>query len=127
MSEWSESQSIDGETIEREVEGMVADFENDLDTPKVIQRLRSLEKDPELSAGCKREIFARIDNLLGLDLDREEVQAEITLEVSELLALRERARAQKDYVLSDQLRDKLLLLKIEIRDTAEGQKWERIY
>ncbi len=127
MSEWSESQSLDQEVIDREVEGMVADFENDLDTPKVIQRLRAIEKDPELTSGCKREIFARIDNLLGLELEREAVQVEISPEVSELLALREQARAQKNYALSDQLRDKLLLLKIEIRDTAEGQKWERIY
>ena len=127
ISEWENGDPANEVLVDDEIESMVKDFENDLDTPKVIQRLRGLEKDLELTSGTKREVFVRIDQLLGLDLQRPEALTEITAEVSLLLAAREQARAKKDFALSDELRDKLAELKIEVRDTADGQKWERIY
>jgi cysteinyl-tRNA synthetase len=127
ISEWENGDPANEVLVDDEIESMVKDFENDLDTPKVIQRLRGLEKDLELTSGTKREVFVRIDELLGLDLQRPEALTEITAEVSQLLAARADARAKKDFALSDELRDKLAELKIEVRDTADGQKWERIY
>ena len=42
-----------------------------------------------------------------------------------LLDSRQRARASKDFASSDALRDGLIALGIEVRDTPDGVTWER--
>lgn len=61
-------------------------------------------------------IFGIVD-LLGEDQLNETEQA--------LFDQRAEARAAKDFVKSDQLRDQLANLGITVRDTSQGQKWER--
>lgn len=125
--EWKKSSDFNDTRSEEEIEAMVSDFENDLDTPRVIQRLRVIEKDNEISTGTKSRIFSIVDQLLGLDLSREEAQESLDQDVVALLDARAKARTEKNFALSDQLRDQLLSLRIEVRDTPDGQKWERIY
>jgi cysteinyl-tRNA synthetase len=48
---------------------------------------------------------------------------QLTEEAARLLSQRELARSQRDFATSDELRDKLLELGIEVRDSAEGQNW----
>ena len=57
----------------------------------------------------------------GLRDEREVVGPFIDL----LLDARQRARAAKDFSSSDALRDVLIALGIEVRDTPEGVTWER--
>lgn len=45
--------------------------------------------------------------------------------VEALVARRNRARNEKDWALSDELRDALLLIGIEIQDGADGTTWKR--
>jgi cysteinyl-tRNA synthetase len=44
---------------------------------------------------------------------------------AELLAERERARAAKDFARSDQLRQELASLGVDVIDTAQGQRIKR--
>ena len=46
--------------------------------------------------------------------------------VEELLDRRAQARADKDFALSDTLRDELKNLHVEVRDTPSGQVWDLI-
>ncbi len=46
--------------------------------------------------------------------------------VEELLAQRAEARAAKDFAASDALRDELASMRVEVRDTPQGQTWELI-
>jgi cysteinyl-tRNA synthetase len=97
---------------------------NDLDTPKVMQRLRSVEKDPNLSDAEKAEIFTFADQVLALDLGRDLIAPELPAEVVRLLAKREVARSAKNWSESDRLRIELENAGLVINDTADGQEWE---
>jgi cysteinyl-tRNA synthetase len=97
---------------------------NDLDTPRVMQRLRSIEKDSNLTDAEKAEIFTFADQVLALDLGRDLVAPELPAELAILLAERETARSLKNWSESDRLRIELESAGLIINDTANGQEWE---
>jgi cysteinyl-tRNA synthetase len=114
MSSWGESSSL---VIDTEIESA---FNNDLDTPKAILRLREIEK---ANIENKRELFMYADQVLGLDLNRPVVARELTEEMQILLIERTKARSEKRWADSDALRVQLENLGLEIKDTPEGQNW----
>ena len=114
MATWGYSTEI---TIDSEIQSA---FNNDLDTPKVILRLREIEKS---SAENKRELFMYADQVLGLDLNRPLVARELTAEMQNLLEERMKARSEKRWSDSDALRIQLENLGLQIKDSAEGQSW----
>ena len=89
---------------------------NDLDTPKVLIRLRAIEKDTTLGALDKRAIFLYADQVLGLDLSRTPKILEISDEVQSLIDLRATARAEGNWSESDRLRDQLHSLGYKVQD-----------
>ena len=93
-----------------------ANLMNDLDTPKVLIRLRAIEKDAKLGALDKRAIFLYADQVLGLDLSREPKVQEISDEVKSLIDLRATARAEGNWSESDRLRDQLQNLGYKVQD-----------
>jgi cysteinyl-tRNA synthetase len=97
---------------------------NDLDTPRVMQRLRSVEKDLNLTDAEKVEIFSFADQVLALDLARDFIVPELPTELARLLAARETARSAKNWSESDRLRIELESAGLIINDTADGQEWE---
>jgi cysteinyl-tRNA synthetase len=97
-------------------------IDNDLDTPRAIQYLRNVEKNDELPNQASRFLFA--DKILGLDLDRVDLEKALSSEQEELLELRINARIEKRWADSDDLRIKLELTGLEIKDSAEGQVWQ---
>ena len=97
---------------------------NDLDTPRVMQRLRNVEKDPNLSDAEKAEVFTFADLVLALDLGRELVVPELPAEMARLLAERATARSAKNWSESDRLRIELESGGLILNDTADGQEWE---
>jgi cysteinyl-tRNA synthetase len=68
-----------------------------------------------------------MDRVLGLSLrERAESAADLPAAAKALLAEREAARASKDFKRSDDLRDELLKrFGIRVKDTKDGQRWER--
>jgi cysteinyl-tRNA synthetase len=114
MATWGQTTDI---TIDPDIESA---FNNDLDTPKVIIRLREIEKS-ELEN--KRELFLYADQVLGLDLDRPILARELTDQIQKLLDERTKARSEKRWADSDALRAQLEELGLEIKDTADGQSW----
>jgi cysteinyl-tRNA synthetase len=97
---------------------------NDLDTPRVMQRLRSVEKDPNLSDAEKAAIFTFADQVLALDLGRDLTVPELPAELAQLLADRDVARSAKNWSESDRLRIELESAGLIINDTADGQEWD---
>ncbi|EQA37583.1 cysteine--tRNA ligase [Leptospira inadai serovar Lyme str. 10] len=68
--------------------------------------------------------FERVDRILGVlsfDLKRESLDSEI----DELVKQRLEARKNKDFALSDKIRDQLNDMGIVIEDTKEGLRWRR--
>ncbi len=104
--------------------GILDAFEDDLDTPRALQLLRQLEKEPSLPDGSKFETFAWADALLGLDLVRQVGQVvQLPAGAQSLLDERAEARAGKDFAASDRLRDELAALGVAVKDTPGGQEW----
>jgi cysteinyl-tRNA synthetase len=125
--DWSADESKNDQDVVSELfENMNAMLRSDLDTTRVIVQLRSIERDASLSLKSKAQIFAAMDDFLGLDLTRKPATVELTPEIEALLELRKIARANKDFATSDALRDQLLALKIAVKDGPEGMSWEVI-
>ena len=98
-------------------------IEKDLDTPRVLLRLRALEKDPSVANEVKRSIFLYADSVLGLDLNRLIEIRPLSSDQVELLRERAQAREDKNWKESDRLRDLLADMGIVISDGPDGQSW----
>ena len=122
MQEWSKTRGNPDKNYLTQFE---LALNEDLDTNKVLQLLRTLEKDETVANGDKYQTVLKFDEVLGLDLDHApETKKEvvITPEVKELLEIRLKARLEKNWKLSDEIRDKLITLGIGIKDSESGQE-----
>lgn len=68
--------------------------------------------------------WKKIDKLFGLRLIED--TPDVSPEVYDLIHEREKARAEKNYTRSDEIRDELLSRGIALRDTPDGAVWEYI-
>ncbi len=68
-----------------------------------------------------------MDRVLGLGLrEQAERSGQVDPEATGVLAERDRARAAGDYKRSDELREELRRRGYLVKDTKEGQRWERV-
>ena len=114
MSQWGSENTLQ---IDPEIESA---FNTDLDTPRVIMRLREIEKSESEN---KAPIFRYADQVLGLDLNRPLETKVLTPQMNTLLDERALARTEKRWADSDRLRVELENLGLEIKDTPKGQSW----
>lgn len=126
LRRWRERAQInDGSTPPADaVTAFTAAVLDDLDTPRALQVVRDVEKSTELSDGEKAAFLIWADQFLALDITRVPEVIEIPLEVQQLIAKRSEARANKQWQLSDEIRDQVAVLGWAIKDTAEGQTVE---
>lgn len=122
---WKTVGSSESDAAKTHVQAMFQDFSNDLDTPRAMLKLRAIDKDDSLSEPEKAFIFEAIEPLFGLKL-LQPIEKELNPDLSKLLESRKTARQNRDFALSDQIRDQLLANGIEVRDTAQGQSWSWI-
>ena len=95
--------------------------------PRHAGRRPCRERPRPLAPTCRPARSARCSDpgtsVLGLDLEREARAAwEPTEEIRRLMAERDAARAAKDYARSDELRDELQAMGLEVMDTADGHE-----
>ena len=104
---------------------------NDVNTSMGITLLYDVLK-AELNDSTKRAIIGSYDEVLSLDLLKEEVAAEpavdAELEAYVLAKIEERkaAKKEKNFELADAIRAELLEKGVEIKDTREGVVWKLI-
>jgi cysteinyl-tRNA synthetase len=78
--------------------------------------------DEQLSSA--QETFNKLTGVLGLRLDEKESSATgADAFIDLLLNLRQELRQQKNYALSDRIRDELTKLGVVIEDTPQGSTW----
>jgi len=122
MAEWAPGTTIASEgakDLDLRFREAVAD---DLNMPQALVVLGEAVKAP-IDGGEKYALLASWDAVLGLDLER--VAREGFVPTDEMLALvaeRDAARSAKDYAKSDEIRDRLQSLGLEVMDTADGTK-----
>jgi cysteinyl-tRNA synthetase len=118
ISEWAkEESSKQSWEIDPEIEAAI---NNDIDTPKILIRLRAIEKSEQKN---KRSLFLYADQILGLNLDAGIKEKVLTSQMKDLLQARSVARNEKRWKDSDDLRVELEALGLVIKDTPEGQTW----
>jgi cysteinyl-tRNA synthetase len=95
----------------------------DLDLPAAVVVVNELVSSPDVRDGEKYALLAGWDHVLGLNLEREAKSAwEPTEDMRALVADRDAARAARDFVRSDELRDRLAAMGVEVMDTTQGTK-----
>jgi cysteinyl-tRNA synthetase len=94
---------------------------DDLDFPKALALVWEIVKDAGISGTDKKDLILDFDKVLGLELDKVET-FEIPAEVAELVTARDTARAEKNWKLSDELRQKIESLGFEVKDAPGGTK-----
>ena len=117
------------------IDSMLSDFyaavEDDLNVPKALGFTWLLVKQPK-SAEVYRALL-KMDEILGLSLDRCEEKCKTSQEEEEILPAeiqaladqRAQARKDKNWAQSDRLRDELSALGYVVLDSKEGQKIKR--
>ncbi len=113
------------ETIE---ESIIEDYKirflkainDDLNMPVAMSIVWEVVKNPNKSKQYA-ELLKKFDEVLGLMIDKEEKE-NIPKEVLELVNERKLAREQKDWDKSDKLRDKIVELGYNVKDTKNGME-----
>lgn len=90
---------------------------NDLDTPKALQVLWKLVKDGK--AEGKYQTIKKIDEVFGLDL----FKLKIPEKIKKLRKLREKARKNKDWQKSDEIRNQINKEGYNISDNSDGSSF----
>ncbi len=99
---------------------------NDLNAPRALAELWQLLKDNDISPEDKLGAAIEMDRVFGLQLSEIEAPAaELSDTEISIIRDREQARADKNWGKADELRDKLLSLGIEIKDTSDGTQWKK--
>ena len=115
------------ETIETNL-APIAHLADDLNTPGLIAELNKLVKDFNNSHSNKSEIKINlnlISKALGIlqDDSYKHVSEELKKQINTLILKRTEAKDNKDYELADKIRNELLDLGVEIKDTSSGTDW----
>jgi len=114
-----ETLSDDGKISEKYIKEFEKEMDDDLNTPKALQVLWKLVRDEK--AEGKFQTIKKMDEVFGLKLlEKEKIQ--IPNEIKKLVEEREKARKNKDWKKSDELRNKINKLGFVVNDTPKG--WE---
>ena len=107
---------------------ILEEINENLDTPKALAKIDEvfseiIKTNPEkLNYQNLIELLEFIDDLLGLNLLGS--TPDIPDEIKQKIIERNTARAEKDWVKSDKIRDELLSKNIVLRDTPKKSFWE---
>ncbi len=103
---------------------------NDLNMPEALAVLWQVLRTKEIGYLEKYDLILEFDRIFGLKLDKavqvleDEAQLKVDVQlVEQLLKEREDARKSKNWAKSDEIRDKLSDMGVEVRDSSEGTFW----
>ena len=115
---------IDSDKLKNYEDNFLEAINNDLNMPQALAIAWEVIDDEKLNDQEKKFLIDKFDEVLGLDLvNAKEGVVVLTPEAKKLIEIREKARKAKDWDKSDEIRDKLKKMGIQVLDTPEGQKW----
>ena len=100
---------------------------DDLNMPVAMSVIWDIVKNPNKSKQLA-ELLLDFDKVLGINIEKDvkKETIEIPEEINNLLEQRKEARANKDWALSDKIRDELKEKGYIVKDTKEGMNIEKI-
>ncbi len=113
-----------GEAAAARLEAFKDALADDFNTPRAMAEVFELvgEANRDEVPGAAEAVAEMLD-LVGLDtLTQQEEGGEADERAAELMAEREGARAAKDFARADDIRDELVAMGYEIRDSADGPR-----
>ena len=118
---------IDESIIENYKNRFLEAINDDLNMPVAMSVVWDVVKNPEKSKQFAK-LLLEFDKVLGVDIEKNEDKKEIELpqEIKDLLEQRKQARENKDWALSDKIRDELKEKGYMVKDTKEGMTVEKI-
>ena len=122
------------EELDRFRERFIQAMDDDLNTADAITALFEIVKYANQSretltaadAAAILQELAGLADVLGIIISTEAGEDTLDAEVEALIAERTTAKKAKDFARADAIRDQLREMGIEIKDTREGVKWQRI-
>ena len=107
---------------------VISTLMDDLNTPGLIAELNKIVKgynSSEEERKITKEKLILIGSVLGILQDESfnKISDELRNQIEELILKRDKAKKNKDYEEADKIREKLLNLGIEIKDTSNGTVW----
>ena len=130
IADLSKEGVADQEAVKEYKEKFVDAVGNDVNTSMGITLLYDVLK-ADLGDATKRAIIGSFDEVLSLDLLKEEtaqdtgVDAELESYVLGKIEERKAAKKEKNFALADAIRNELLEKGIVLEDTREGVKWKK--
>jgi cysteinyl-tRNA synthetase len=128
---------VEEEQVVKDIDSFVAKYEeameDDFNTADAIAAIFELVKLANVSVNesssyalVKKayDTIVKLLDVLGINAKREEES--LDSKIQELIDQRQEARKNKDFARADEIRDELLAMGIELKDTREGVKWKRI-
>jgi cysteinyl-tRNA synthetase len=94
---------------------------NDLNMPQALAVVQQLLKS-DLEPAHKLATVLDFDRILGLDLDQLSIEQVLPDDIQTLVDARKKARSEKDWALSDQIRRRIQALGYEVQDAPQGMK-----
>lgn len=122
---------IEKEKIEEYEAKFLETIDDDLNMPLAMGLVWEIIRNEKKSKQFA-QVLLKFDQVLGLDLANAKVylenqkQVDIPKKIEELIKMRKEARENKDWGLSDQLRDELKEKGYVVKDTKEGMTIEKI-
>ena len=134
----AEEQRLLDEELPKFIEKFDSAMDDDLNTADAISVLFELIRftngntDENSSSAFAKKLYETLftlsDTVLGIHITRKEeaVSEDEVAKIEELIAQRTAAKKEKNFQRADEIRDELKAMGIEIKDTREGVKWQRI-
>ena len=109
-------------------EKFIEKINNDLGITEALAVLWNMLKDDSLSANQRLELAFDFDRVFGLQLDKivKAESSDIPDEVKSLAEQRLQAKKDKNFALSDELRNKIKELGYEVKDTKDGYEVKKV-
>ncbi|HKS39780.1 MAG TPA: cysteine--tRNA ligase [Blastocatellia bacterium] len=121
------------DTIARTREGFESGMNDDLNTSKALAAVFEMAREINISMDASEfgaddrkgvlELLARIDSVLGVIGEEQEVM--LDPEIESKIEDRNSARRSRNFQLADQIRNELAERGIILEDTPQGTKWKR--
>lgn len=125
-----EQSKLDEKFVKTIKEDFLERINDDLSMPEALAVLWKVLRTDKIGNKEKYDLIVKFDKVFGLLLERveellsEEAKQKIDTELVErLVKERDEAREREDWTKSDKIRERLIRMGIEVRDTSKGTVW----